>query len=402
MDGPLIIPTTIGRYEATCTICSSSIHPGERIFCFAPPAAGTSDETPSNSIDISNTNKQAALAWAHKSCHHPILPPPPSCRHWTRLGRCPAFQADMCAFLHLPSDRGSSSILNKTRWGGKRHFTRNQHKNSAFRIFLMKTYGMEYLTRQHSTIVDVAGGKGELSWELLNLTGVHDCLVVDPRPLNLDLVRKKWSKGLYEPQRTGPVFSKWYPACEVGCKRRESRSPSHLRCFFQCREFIDFVDVDETEEGCCDSQSAWLTREIDRAKCIVWTTKGLQHEDGSDYNEMFDRAESDATNAVKSYSTEITDATIAKIKLRNCHLLIGLHPDQAAGEIVDYAISKNIPYCIVPCCVYSQLFTKRKLKDGTVVTTSDQLIDWLCEKDERAKVATLDLEGKNKVVYTLP
>jgi hypothetical protein len=271
----------------------------------------------------------------------------------------------------------------------------------------MQTYGMEYLTRQHSTIVDIAGGKGELSWELLNLSGVHDCLVIDPRPLNLELVKRKWSKGLYEPQRTGPVFSKWYPACEVGCKHRESRSPSHLRCFFSCREFIDFQDVDGKD---LDSKNAWLDSEIERAKRIVWTTKGLQHEDGSDYNEVADQAalldattnDNSANATIKNNSTEITDEIIARTKLKTCHLLIGLHPDQAAGDIVDYALSKNIPYCIVPCCVYSQLFTKRKLKDGTVVTTYDQLIDWLCEKDDRARVATLDLEGKNKVVYSLP
>jgi hypothetical protein len=180
-----------------------------------------------------------------------------------------------------------------------------------------------------------------------------------------------------------------------------------LRCFFSCREFVDFQDVDGKD---LDSKNAWLDSEIERAKRIVWTTKGLQHEDGSDYNEVADQAalldattnDNSANATIKSNSTEITDAAIARKKLKRCSLLIGLHPDQAAGDIVDYALSKNIPYCRVPCCVYSQLFTKRKLKDGTVVTTYDQLIDWLCEKDDRARVATLDLEGKNKVVYSLP
>jgi hypothetical protein len=27
-------------------------------------------------------------------------------------------------------------------------------------------------------------------------------------------------------------------------------------------------------------------------------------------------------------------------------------------------------------------------------------VDWLCEQDPRARVALLDFEGKNKVVYT--
>ena len=396
-------PTTISRYELTCTICSSSIHPGERMFCFVPEI----DEANGSSSDIANDHSKPriSLAWGHPSCHHPNLPGPPSCRHWKRLGRCPALEAGMCAFSHHASDQSAASTLNKTRWGGKRHFTRNQHKNSVFRIFLMQTYGMEYLTKPNSVIVDVAGGKGELSWELLNLTGISKGLVIDPRPLNLELVRSKWQKGLFEPQRTGPVFSKWYPACEVGCKNRESRSPSHVRCFFQGEKFLDFVNDDETgNEEQRTTSDQWLRVEIEKAKSIVWTTKGLQHEDGTDYNESSDETTSNEANAktVHDYSTEVQDATIIRQMLRNCNLIIGFHPDQAAGEIVEYAIANNIPWCIVPCCVYSQCFTKRRLKDGTHVKTYDQLVSWLCERDPRALVATLDVEGKNQVIYTLP
>ena len=390
MEGsPNSIPTTISRYEITCSICSSAIHPGERIFCFVPP-----------SNDNTQPPKQASLAWGHAHCHHPNLPPPPPCRHWNRLGRCPAFEVGMCAFLHNPTDRATSTSIQKTSWGGKRRLVRNQHKNSVFRIFLMQTYGMEFLTQQHSTIVDVAGGKGELAWELLNLTGVPQCVVIDPRPMNLDVVEKKWKKGMYEPQRIGPIFSKWYPACEEGCRYRESKRPDHIRCFFQSKEMLDFICPDNRMQ-----KEDWLKCEIEKAKQIVWTTKGLQHEDGSnDDNEPTedDVSHTDTTNDTFISSNEIELPSKVQEILTQCHLIIGLHPDQAIGEIVEFAQAKNIPWCVVPCCVYSQQFTKRRLKNGRVVKTYEELVMWLCERDERARVATLDnIEGKNKVVYTI-
>jgi hypothetical protein len=261
----------------------------------------------------------------------------------------------------------------------------------------MQTYGVEYLTRADSVVIDVAGGKGELAWELINLTGVHDCLVIDPRPLNLELVKSKWDKGLFEPKRTGPIFSKWYPACEEGCKSRESKPPSHLRCCFSAHDFLEFLHSSANA-----SSDEWLRREISKSKDIVWTTKGLQHEDGSNYSEDAEpQTHLDVTNGTLiDYSTVIEEPSDLKEKLQKCHLIIGLHPDQAAGSIVQFAAARKIPWCIVPCCVYSQCFTKRKLKDGTHVRTYDQLVDWLCEQDPRARVALLDFEGKNKVVYT--
>ncbi|KAL9182309.1 hypothetical protein ACHAXT_012961 [Thalassiosira profunda] len=288
---------------------------------------------------------RSSLAWGHEGCYTSHLPPPPACRHWQRLGRCPAQEMGLCAFLHDSEDRGTSATLDKQRWGGKRHFVRNQHKNSVFRTFLMQTYGLDYLTKKDGVILDVAGGKGELSFELINLCGVKECVVIDPRPLNLSLVRGKWEKGLFEPKRTG-VFSKWYPACEEGCKDRTPQSPGHMRCFFDGASFLEFANAETSEE--VERTNEKLLREMIRAKSIVWTRKGLQHEDGASYNE-----EDESGSAAKPYPIGNT-------------------------------------------------FSKRKLNDGTNVKSHEHLVQWLKERDPNARVATLDLEGKNTVVYTLP
>ena len=73
--------------------------------------------------------------------------------------------------------------------------------------------GLEFL--REGAVLDVAGGKGELAWELLNCMGVR-ATVVDPRPLVLGALDKKWRQGMFEPRRTGPVFCRWNPSVQSG------------------------------------------------------------------------------------------------------------------------------------------------------------------------------------------
>eukprot|EP00581_Thalassiosira_minuscula_P013889 CAMPEP_0183711788 /NCGR_PEP_ID=MMETSP0737-20130205/7185_1 /TAXON_ID=385413 /ORGANISM="Thalassiosira miniscula, Strain CCMP1093" /LENGTH=355 /DNA_ID=CAMNT_0025940355 /DNA_START=248 /DNA_END=1312 /DNA_ORIENTATION=+ len=352
-NGICSVPCTVSRYTIACTICSKDIVPGDRMFCSAvkqPSTAGANRAIPTAPITKANKNAKTVLAWGHELCHDQNLPPPPPCRHWKRLGRCPSREMGMCAFQHDEEEKGTALTLDKQRWGGKRHFVRNQHKNSVFRIFLMQTYGMDYINKNNGTIVDVAGGKGELSFELINLSGATESVVVDPRPLNLSLVQTKWNKGLFEPKRTG-VFSKWYPACEDGCKEREPRTPKHLRCFFDSQAFLKFVLADESEE--IEHTNTHFEREMMRARNIVWTAKGLQHEDGASYNDVDADTVTETdlisngignNNDDTTTQSETVDPKEARDILSKCHLMVGFHPDQAAGEIVEFAIARNIPW----------------------------------------------------------
>jgi len=476
----IIIHDHDDKNQATVIVATAEI---------APPTSKLSSSAPAPSL-TSSTLEKTVPAWGHASCCQPNLPPPPPCRHWIRLGRCPTKEMGLCAFLHkdyhninnngdddnnnfttIDHDGDGNNGMEMTenghmhqqqqqpqhqrrRWGGRRRCIRNQHKNSAFRIFLMQTYGMEYLlhgngssstndagssesnnnnpcgSTKHGVIIDVAGGKGELSFELINLSGVSECVVFDPRPLNLNLVHDKWTKGLYEPKRIGPIFSRWYPACEDGCRFRKPTVPRHVRCFFHCESLLQFMGATTlTMNGesmeYLEEKNRQFQNEIERAKRIVWTTKGLQHEDGTSFNEgavaeSVDDYCSPSTNVTDASETkgsqldgevcaeeevdtsEIVDPNEVRDILQRCHLIVGFHPDQAAGDIVDYALATNIPYCIVPCCVYSDTFASRRLHDGTKVTSYDHFVKWLCEKDPLAKMAKLDMDGKNIVIYSLP
>ena len=77
-----------------------------------------------------------------------------------------------------------------------------------------------------------------------------------------------------------------------------------------------------------------------------------------------------------------------------------MHPDQAVDAIVDAALSLNVSFFAVPCCVHSSEFPNRKLGGAKgVVSNYDELLDYLCDKDDSIKRAVLPFEGKNVCLY---
>lgn len=294
-------------------------------------------------------------------------------------------------------------------WGGRRALVRNSHKVSVFRVFLLQTYGIDFLNAADCTVLDVAGGKGDLAWELVNCCGIH-AVVVDPRPISCGAKDKKWRQGMYEPNRVGPVFSKWFPAVHAGDRYRSPKHPDHLRIFFDAESTFKFVD------GTVKNREQWLSAEQQRARAVKWTTKGLEHHEAEDYTEAEGEQDSQDVEIAVPYKhveggpedvetvapSEVIAADTALHLLHNCKLVVGLHPDQATGEIAAFASKLGIPWAVVPCCVYKNTFPKRRLRDGSSVTSHAGLIAWLCEMYPAAKVTSLDFEGKNQVVYIPP
>ncbi|CEP17583.1 hypothetical protein [Parasitella parasitica] len=93
--------------------------------------------------------------------------------------------------------------------------------------------------------------------------------------------------------------------------------------------------------------------------------------------------------------------------LENISLFVGLHSDQATIPIVDTALKAGKAFAVVPCCVFSHENRSRRLRNGELVTTTEQQIQYICEKDTlgyggQIKTAYLDFEGKNRVVYWIP
>jgi hypothetical protein len=87
--------------------------------------------------------------------------------------------------------------------------------------------------------------------------------------------------------------------------------------------------------------------------------------------------------------------------LPDCAAIVALHPDEATGVIVQTAVENKIPFCVVPCCVFSRLFPERINPGGKggVVSTYYELIDWLVASHPKIRVTTLPFEGANIAVW---
>ncbi|KAJ3221860.1 hypothetical protein HDU81_010280 [Chytriomyces hyalinus] len=94
------------------------------------------------------------------------------------------------------------------------------------------------------------------------------------------------------------------------------------------------------------------------------------------------------------------DQTVTE-EMRNTSLFVGMHPDQATGAIVETAIQCNVPFAVVPCCVFKDEFPDRRLRNGNQVCTTLDLVQWIKEKKPDGVIKTdfLDVQGKNMVVY---
>lgn len=85
--------------------------------------------------------------------------------------------------------------------------------------------------------------------------------------------------------------------------------------------------------------------------------------------------------------------------LGNSALVVGLHPDQATGGVVELARAFHKPFAVVPCCTFADDFPNRRLFGGKVVRTYGDIVAWLKEQMCDTEVGYLSFYGKNLVVY---
>ena len=90
--------------------------------------------------------------------------------------------------------------------------------------------------------------------------------------------------------------------------------------------------------------------------------------------------------------------TAARVLLE-CSLVVGLHPDQALDACVDLALALGKPFAVVPCCVYAKQHSHRRLTDGSLVRTYEQLLDWVTQRAPGCERVQLPMAGKNVLLF---
>jgi len=142
-------------------------------------------------------------------------PAAPLCKFFVNTGKC--FYGDQCRFRHGDGDAlrevggGDENVkVSRSQWVQERYNKRRElakgkgdphasnskaktQRASVFVDWLVEKYGMEALCKGNG-VLDVAGGRGSVSFELWTRRGIP-CTLVDPRPLRFTKEQHKWLKG---------------------------------------------------------------------------------------------------------------------------------------------------------------------------------------------------------------
>jgi len=377
---------------------------------------------PSRPLDIG----EKKWSWCHLNCVNDDDVRLPVCKHICKSdgsNKCIYYENggnQGCSFRHLRPDEGVEALqlgVVKTfkRYHGNgirvRRRIANEGRAAALRRWLVSVIGIDYL--QTGFIIDVAGGKGELSFELENLNNLR-CVVWDPRPLKLTRYARKHRFGFYT---ANEILNKY----NVGCKDKDEAPslPLHMRSFFEVPLLaLDCYKSSPIDYNCRPvilEDEELFQKGLLKGYATEWTPKGFKHEDDDQFDDnavdddIIDDIEIDDIESRKCSGCEyagvhrdITDLEEARTILNSCSCIVGLHPDQGAEHILRYAISNNKPCAIIPCCVYSKSFPKRRSASGELVTSYSDLVQYLLSLSPNVHATQLDFEGKNVLVYFLP
>lgn len=262
----------------------------------------------------------------------------------------------------------------------------------AFRNFVLKTFARDLLT---GAVLDVAGGKGDLSWLLTNADGAK-AVVVDPRTTDHTKILRTalWHlennekdeaslRELRGPQ--GPLRSlRLSPPFKV---------PEHLRIYLDA-ELVAEVERESKHDPTSVPSESWLQFWAQASARAEDTAPCGHHQDPKLERHALPRA------------SRIEDATAALRVLQSTRLILGFHPDEATEACIDLALQLKVPFAVCPCCVFPKVFPERQLYGHKVKTYPDFLV-YLQHKHPRMRRAELRFEAeggyaRGTVLFLLP
>ena len=228
--------------------------------------------------------------------------------------------------------------------------------------------------------IDAAGGSGHVSLAL-SLEGVKST-VVDPRE-NVGRLPKRDRKALrmavkrHEASMNAPG----------GEKKDQHNGSSSTGTSTDGGDRVSHPPIP------FNTFRAWFAERPDGVDLTYREGSKLKNETKDGEGDMLERSES------TEESVPICHMCSSDALLPACSAIVALHPDEATGLIVEHAIKHRIPFVVVPCCVFSRIFSSRRLH-GKLVETYEELIEWLLGLDGSIQVAQLPFGGANKVIFS--
>ena len=335
---------------------------------------------------------------------------PQACFLWLREGRCA--YGGSCRFAHPAGHRGELAAQRPPRrrrrpersgggvqsaggaQGGAEHAEAarsrpaNRGKAGVFRRWLLDTFGGPSAEALRGAVLDVAGGRGDLAFELRNLNGV-EAVVVDPRPGNCRPLHRKFAHGWFH---RNLARRPWVTVA----RPERSRSPRRVRAFFTPELWGESGPSRRAMLRAARQLDAKGEASLPRDAVSAARRAGAQAARGAAPG-----ASGGAECGDAAEMTRELDAAEAEFEtaLSKASLVVGLHPDEATDFILELARERGLPFALVPCCVHWKAFPGREL-DGRPVRTVAQLVKWLQRRGgPGTQVASLDFEGQNTVVF---
>ena len=220
------------------------------------------------------------------------------CKFYTSSFSCP--KGDRCQFKHVEDP------VKRRKWVQERRAKKRERQKlkgdhldphsklskearaDVFAKFVVETFGGIEALSGGTGVLDIAGGRGDLYFELVHKQGVQKVTLVDPRrEMRMSKKQRRWLKRhrtneSVKPKAANSVeSSSRIEATAAGEVPTASRNEHHLRTYFDASFSNDHREI-----------------------------------------------------------------------LENCSVILGMHPDEATEWIVDFAIKYSKPFAVVPCCVF--------------------------------------------------
>lgn len=211
--------------------------------------------------------------------------------------------------------------------------------------------------------MDVAGGKGDLSWILRTIDGINS-IIADPRIPNHRRLVKSVNFLINHPEEAAVRAEEGLPAHQPLAKLL----PRLLATNGIKKSGASII---RSHNPCADLPSPnYLRIHVD--ECLVETLRKTLHTSEEDDPRVFwgeyweeerCRIESNKIHyggtAPKTTATakmdgtverssQITDSRIALQVFQSLDLIVGFHPDQATEATIDLALLLGIPFAVVP------------------------------------------------------
>lgn len=238
-------------------------------------------------------------------------------------------------------------------------------------------------------IIDVAGGKGDVTYQLATNTSSHvSCTVIDPVAFRLSNAKTKAIiKSAHDASQPVTSSTHTFDSSKYDASQYH---PLLWKFALQLNDvrvlWLDWYGVLFPKDV---AEEEYVFHQVQSA---LHTLTALRISHLRDY----------------FTSTSLPQHIVVTSAAR---LLVALHPDEATEEAVDAALVARIPFAVVPCCVFPSHFPNRVISfttdSGEIVDVQvrllEQFLDYLQIKHSNMRRATIDsmLGPNNIVLYML-